>query len=112
MAYRERIMVELAVSLRKSPATTLDDLAASMCLHRHTITRLVFESTGLTFRGWKDSMRRDIACDLLLKNPNVSIKEVSYALGFRTTRSFDKFARRVLGCTPTAFRADSPLGGQ
>lgn len=88
---------------------TLFELARSLRLHRHTIARIIGQTTGLSFRQWKDKIRRDLAVHLLASDR--PIKEVSYLLGFDTTRSFDKFARRVLGMTPTDFRASKRQQG-
>jgi AraC-like DNA-binding protein len=104
-------MAAVMASVKAQPGRRLGDIATFLHLHRHTITHIVFDSTGLTFRAWRDSLRRDIAAELL-RHSSMSIKEITYLLGFATTRSFDKFTKRVLGSTPTTYRRTFDPHGQ
>ena len=41
----------------------------------------------------------------LLANPELSISEIAYMLGFEYSQSFSKFFKKKIGITPTAYRA-------
>jgi len=41
----------------------------------------------------------------LLLNPNLTVSEVAYSVGFQSLTQFNRLFRRVVGMAPTGFRS-------
>lgn len=102
MAYsRVGIFARLSAELDKNPTSTLADLSVRLHIHRHTVTTVVREKTGLHFRAWRDQRLFERSCTLLRHRGHLSIKEIGGLAGFNSTRAFDRFIKRHSGCRPT-----------
>ena len=90
--------------LVQNPHTTLSSISRALDVERHTIERAVRLSTGRPFR----QLRREILFSATSKHlqgePGESIKEISFALGFRSPRAFARFVRHSSGLSPSEFR--------
>ena len=71
----------------------------SRTLHR----RLVSQSSS--YRAILDDVRREIALRCL-RDPQLSIREVGYLLGFTTGPAFHRAFRRWTGTTAASFRGE------
>jgi AraC-like DNA-binding protein len=58
----------------------------------------------VTFRTLLDDTRRELAL-VYVRNPNATLAEVSYLLGFSEPSNFTRAFRRWTGMTPTRFRS-------
>lgn len=102
-------------SLSSTPYMSLHALSARLGVERHTIEKAVKQATSKTFREMRNDLLLKHARNLLDSNPNQSIKEVAFKLGYRSQRSFSRFIKSSLGCSPKELRADlhfrpSPVG--
>ena len=91
-------------SLRSTPYLSLHELSIRICVERHTIEKAVKKATGKTFREVRNDMLLEQARGLLDSNPNQSIKEVAFKLGYRSQRSFSRFIKSSVGCSPKQLR--------
>jgi AraC-like DNA-binding protein len=107
LAYaREELFARLCAELDARPSSSLGELAARLQVHRHTITGVVRERTGVHFRGWRNRRLIDRAYVLLQHRGTRSIKEISNLAGFNSTRAFDRFVKRHTGRRPTELTPD------
>jgi AraC-like DNA-binding protein len=66
--------------------------------------KLFKRSTGITFTNYVSRVRVEKAKNLLL-NPNLRISEIAYEIGFQSLTHFNRVFKRVLGQSPSAYRA-------
>jgi two-component system, response regulator YesN len=102
------IFIRVNHHLRTVPGASLEEIAASMKVERHTIEKAVKKATGKTFREVRTRILVEHARDLLDRNPNHTIKEVAFQLGYQSQRSFSRFIKSVVGCSPREFRSTKP----
>lgn len=102
MAYaRDEIFARLGAELEQRPTSTLAELAAQLQVHRHTVTDIVRQRTGVHFRAWRNRQLFDRTCRLLQECGTRTIQEISSMAGFNSTRSFDRFVKRHSGRRPS-----------
>ena len=80
-----------------------EELARRLSMHRRTLNRRL-EAEGTTFREVLDAVRYKRACELL-RNPNLSIADISPRLGYGEPSAFSRAFRRWSGMTPLQWRA-------
>jgi AraC-like DNA-binding protein len=77
-----------------------DAMAAGLYTSRRGLYRKLKEQLGLTPGEFLREMRLEKACELLETDPDVSLKELSATVGFRTAHYFSKLFRERFGCHP------------
>jgi len=83
---------------------TADSLARRLGMSSRTLhRRLVSQSSS--YRAILDDVRREIALRCL-RDPQLSIREVGYLLGFTTGPAFHRAFRRWTGTTAASFRSE------
>lgn len=97
-ALRLKVRELLYVDLRR----TLGDVARQLHVSERTLIRKLRDE-NLSFQGIKDELRRDLAI-LNLARRDVSMAEISYALGFSTPAVFHRAFRHWTGMTPGVYR--------
>jgi AraC-like DNA-binding protein len=65
--------------------------------------------TGINFTDYLSRVRIEKSKNLLL-NPNLRVSEIAFEVGFQSLTHFNRVFKRILGQTPTAYRAQL-LGG-
>lgn len=65
------------------------------------------KSTGINFTDYLSRVRIEKAKNLLL-NPNLRISEIAYEVGFQSLTHFNRVFKRILGQSPTEYRAQLP----
>jgi AraC family transcriptional regulator len=95
----EYVRAHLARDLR------LADLAAVAGMSPHYFTALFRQSTGQTPHHYVLA-ERIARAKRLLRNPTLTTLEIALAVGFADASHFTKVFRRVVGETPTRYRAD------
>lgn len=110
MAYDPRGVFETVCrSLEEAPLTSLGYLSQKLKIERHTIEKSVRRETGCSFRELKKQFAFAAALDRLRSRPTLSIKEISYELGYCSPRSFSRFVRSFSGRTPRELRFETSL---
>ena len=79
-------------------------LSGHLGVGRHTLEKSVKAATGKNFREYRATVLLDQARRRLGQNPNLSIKEIAFSIGFRSQRSFCRFIKATAGCSPKALR--------
>ncbi|MBL9114058.1 MAG: helix-turn-helix transcriptional regulator [Verrucomicrobiaceae bacterium] len=83
---------------------SLDDVAHAVGVSSFHFCKVFKRATGMTFTDYLGRMRVERARRMLLK-PSNRITEVAYEAGFQSLSHFNRSFRRVVGESPTEFRA-------
>ncbi len=106
---RRQLFLAVADNLVRRPGTRLKELAALYGVNGRTISAAVAEETGLTFRGWSQSLSLRHAARLLQSDATLSVGQIARLSGFSGTQAFDRAFRRAFGVCPSKARgATSP----
>jgi len=99
-----RVRVENAIApLLPHGSVSVDQLAKALGVSRLTFARRL-ASEGLSFRELLESMRQDLATRHLA-DPDLSISQVAWLLGYQDVGAFSHAFRRWTGKSPRAARA-------
>lgn len=90
-------------NLLDKPNPTLDKVAQKLNMSRRTLQRRLDES-GLSFREVLRQERHELALTLL-ENPDQSIADIAYKLGFANQSAFSRAFRQVVGYSPRQYRS-------
>jgi len=71
------------------------------------LCKLFRKTTGLTFTEFVSRTRMEKAKSLLL-NPNLRVSEIVYEVGFQSLTHFNRVFKKMMGESPTGFRARIP----
>ncbi|MGB9781069.1 MAG: response regulator [Caldanaerobacter sp.] len=82
---------------------SLEDVAREVNMSYHYFSKFFKERVGENFIDYLTNLRIKKAMELL-KNSGLSIKEVSYKVGYSDPNYFSKIFKKVTGITPTDFR--------
>ncbi|GIO70079.1 AraC family transcriptional regulator [Paenibacillus sp. FSL M7-1455] len=94
LAYiRERFQEELS----------LEDAAEHVHLNPYYFSKVFKQQTGETFIDYVTRLRIDKAKDLM-KNGELSLKEVCYAVGYKDPNYFSRVFKKVTGVSPSEYR--------
>jgi len=83
----------------------LDDIARRVATSRRQLQRSYAEIGNTTFREHLTGVRMERAGELL-RQGNLTIREVAHRVGYRQPAQFAKAFRRHHGKAPSGFRAD------
>ncbi|WP_116134557.1 AraC family transcriptional regulator [Tropicimonas sp. IMCC34043] len=61
--------------------------------------------TGTTLVRYKNELRIDLACQMLLSDPDVRVADICYDIGFSNLSNFNRHFLKLKGMSPTQFRA-------
>ncbi len=86
-------------------ALTLEQIAGAAATSPFHFARIFRALTGETVFVHVSRVRLRKAVALLLEQPGIRVTEVASAVGYDSTPSFNKLFRKILGTTPTDFRA-------
>ena len=85
-------------------ALALGDVAHAVNMSTFYFCKIFKKATGLTFTDYLARLRVEKAKELLAK-PNVRISEVAFEVGFQSLTHFNRTFHRVLGESPSEYRA-------
>jgi len=83
---------------------SLEQVAKSANMSSFYFCKMFKKFTGVNFTEYVSRIRIEKARNLLL-NPNLRISEIAYEVGFQSLTHFNRVFKRVLGQSPTDFRA-------
>lgn len=92
---------------RQDEELTLADVARAVNMSTFYFCKVFKKATGLTFTEYLSRRRIEKAMKLLA-NPNVRVSEIAYEAGFQSLTHFNRTFHRVLGKSPTQYRAALP----
>jgi len=96
--------VEAQFTAQGDQATTVRELADRLNISPCYFCKLFRKQTGLTFTEYRTQLRVEAAKRLLL-NRHLRISEVAFEAGFDSIPYFNRVFRRLVGCSPSQFRA-------
>jgi AraC-like DNA-binding protein len=99
------LFAEVCARLAANPLVSIQTVALELTVGRRTIEKTIKALTGRSSR----SLRCEIVLERVLAltgsgAPLLSIKEIAYAVGYQSPRSFARAIRRTCGCTPKELR--------
>ena len=100
--YRVR-MARAYISSRQTEDFSLSDVARAIHVSPFYLCKIFKKATGLTFIEFRNRLRIESAMKLLA-NPNQSVSEIAYSVGFQSLTQFNRLFRRIVGQSPTTFR--------
>ena len=100
--YRVR-MARAYISSRQTEDFSLSDVARAIHVSPFYLCKIFKKATGLTFIEFRNRLRIESAMKSLA-NPNQSVSEIAYSVGFRSLTQFNRLFRRTVGQSPTTFR--------
>jgi AraC-like DNA-binding protein/ligand-binding sensor protein len=83
---------------------SLDQAAKAANMSSFYFCKMFKKHTGVNFTEYLSRVRIEKARNLLL-NPNLRISEIAYEVGFQSLTHFNRVFKKVLGQSPTDFRA-------
>jgi transcriptional regulator GlxA family with amidase domain len=92
-----KIFLKVTRQLEITPSISSTQLAKNLGIERHTMTKAVKNATGVTFREFRKGVLLKYAVSLLKDESNQTIKEVAFALGYRSQGSLCRFIRTATG---------------
>ena len=99
-----RIFLQVTRHIEMMPCISLMQLSNILGIERHTIAKAIKNATGLSFREFRNSVLLKHACDLLKDESNRTIKEVAFAVGYRSQGSLSRFIRIATGHSAKAVK--------
>jgi AraC-like DNA-binding protein len=106
MSYELGLLFQkISVCINTSPSVTLRDLSRSLHVSRQTIEKAVYLATDRTFKRLRDEILLTLVERHFAGEPIMAIKEVSFAVGFKSASSFARTIKRVCGCSPEELRS-------
>ncbi|MEZ0536731.1 response regulator [Caldicellulosiruptoraceae bacterium PP1] len=85
---------------------SLSQISSQYNLSSYYFSKLFKKSLGINFKEYITRLRVNKATELL-RTTNLSIKEISYAVGFDDPNYFVKIFKKVTGSTPTSYRVSN-----
>ncbi|MCJ8012944.1 AraC family transcriptional regulator [Paenibacillus sp. KQZ6P-2] len=82
---------------------SLEDAAEHVHLNPYYFSKVFKQQTGETFIDYVTRLRIDKAKDMM-KNGELSMKEVCYAVGYKDPNYFSRVFKKVTGVTPSEYR--------
>lgn len=86
------------------PQLKLSDVARAVGTNRTYVSNWFNRDAGTTFYDYVNTLRVQHACELLVSS-DVSVKCVAEMSGFNSSQAFIRVFSRVMGMSPTAYRA-------
>ena len=83
---------------------SLEQVAKSVNTSKFYFCKIFKKATGINFTDYLSRVRTERAKNLLL-NPNLRISEIAYEVGFQSLTHFNRVFKRILGRSPTDYRA-------
>ncbi|MEJ0090134.1 MAG: helix-turn-helix domain-containing protein [Limisphaerales bacterium] len=83
---------------------SLAQVAKAVNTSKFYFCKIFKKATGINFTDYLSRVRTERAKNLLL-NPNLRISEIAYEVGFQSLTHFNRVFKRILGRSPTDYRA-------
>lgn len=95
------------IQKNQTEALSLAKVAAAVHTSSFHFCKVFHKATGLTFTRYVSQLRVEKAKNLLL-NPNCSISEIAFQVGFQSLTHFNRTFRQLIGRSPTDYRRRLP----
>lgn len=98
------LFTHIFATLERSPRLSLEDCSHLLRLSPRSVQQAVHAATGASFRALQERALLAEA-ERLTSYPPLSIKEIAFATGYKSARSFSRAVRRSCGISPRELRA-------
>ncbi len=106
VSYNQTLVFEsISLHLHRNPCTSLGELSGKLRVSRRTLQKVIIVKTGKGFSDLREEMLVAKARNLFMSQPAWAIKEVSFAVGYRSARSFARAIKRACGSSPEELRS-------
>jgi AraC-like DNA-binding protein len=102
---RDLLLSDFLQRLKQDPAKSLKSLSREMGVSARTLQNLSLLASGRCFKELQRETLLAIVRGHLLRQPTLSIKELSFCLGYNSPRAFARSVRRASGMSPISLRA-------
>ena len=92
------------IKLHSKENITLEELCTICNFSRQHLIRVFRTEFGMTPKAYILSYKVNCAKELFFREPNLSVKEVAYEMGFEDQHYFSRLFTRVTGQSPTAYK--------
>ena len=105
MSYDHSLLFErICNRLHDNPRSSIEKLSRELIVGSRTIQDIVFRQSDKTFSALREEILIAKIRQIFTSQPGLSIKEVSYAVGY-SPRSFGRAVKRASGFSPRRFRS-------
>lgn len=80
-----------------------EQFASDLCVSQSTLYNKLRAITGQNVSGFIASIRLKESCAILRQQPDISISDLAYAVGFNTPKYFSKCFKKEFGLLPTEY---------
>jgi AraC-like DNA-binding protein/ligand-binding sensor protein len=95
------------INENQSEDLSLGMVAKAVNASSYYFCKMFKKATGINFTDYLSRIRIEKAKNLLL-NPNLRVSEIAYEVGFQSLTHFNRVFKRILGQSPTEYRAQLP----
>lgn len=81
------------------------ELAQMVGQSQSGFSRAFKRHTGTTLVRYRNQLRVDLACQMLLTDPDIKVAEICYEVGFSNLSNFNRHFLNLKGMSPSRFRA-------
>lgn len=81
------------------------ELAEMVGQSQSAFSRAFKRHTGKTLVRYRNQLRVDLACQMLLTDPDIKVAEICYEVGFSNLSNFNRHFLKHKGMSPSQFRA-------
>lgn len=81
-----------------------DEVLAEIGVDIVSMRRYMKDELGTDFRSWRNTLRLEEACRMFRENPEMSVGQVSAAVGYNDSSNFHKDFRKKYGMSVTVFK--------
>lgn len=99
------------IQKHQSDDVSLADVARAVNTSTFYFCKMFKRHTGLSFTDYLSRTRVEESKDQLM-NPNLRVSEIAFAVGFRSLTHFNRVFKRIVGLSPTEYRAQLPRKGR
>lgn len=86
---------------------TVEDIAQEVGVHANYLSQIFREEYGITVKSYILDRKLNHAKELILRDNNMMLYEVAFAVGYEDPYYFSKCFKKKYGVTPTQFMRDS-----
>ena len=103
-------VLEFIATNFSDPTLDLERVAAATGTNRTKVNSVLKSELGMTFTNYLNKLRLTEAARQLTENSDMTVAEISSAVGYANVSYFNKLFKEAYSCTPKAFRtlADHP----
>lgn len=99
----QKLIYENAIQLIDEKKFSIKELAAAMNLSERQFRRKLKQNTGITPADYMREVKLLKAKELLESNPNITVSETCFAVGFSTPKHFSKIFKKRFGQNPSQY---------